>query len=376
LAAEAGPSYVNTHQLDLRALAEAKSDAFSWAAHAEYLGSGSNARLDRFESYGLYSARLQQGLPNDDRRLLPLTTKVQSESHYRSVLRLDRAYCNYASGMLALRAGRQAVSWGNGLVFQALDVFNPFSPTEIDKDYKSGDDMLWGQVLFDSGSDLQALIVPRRHPVTESVLSSESSYALRLRGRIERAEADYELIAASHYDETALGAGVSRSVEEAVIRADVFVADLDGSRSRTSWLINVDRSWVVFGLNIYTFGEFFRNGFGVAGKDYATPSEALLNRLGRGEVYTLGRDYLAVGGFVEISALQKTNLSSFFNLHDESAVLQARHEYELAQNLLLMLGTNFYVGPRGSEFGGVVVPNSNLFLSSGQSVYLRLSAFF
>jgi hypothetical protein len=74
--------------------------------------------------------------------------------------------------------------------------------------------------------------------------------------------------------------------------------------------------------------------------------------------------------------LQKTNLSSFFNLHDESAVLQARHEYELAQNLLLMLGTNFYVGPRGSEFGGVVVPNSNLFLSSGQSVYLRLSAFF
>ena len=32
--------------------------------------------------------------------------------------------------------GRQAVTWGNGLIFNPMDLFNPFSPVDIERDYK------------------------------------------------------------------------------------------------------------------------------------------------------------------------------------------------------------------------------------------------
>jgi hypothetical protein len=32
--------------------------------------------------------------------------------------------------------------WGNGLVFQVLDLFNPFPPNAVDREYKPGSDML------------------------------------------------------------------------------------------------------------------------------------------------------------------------------------------------------------------------------------------
>ncbi len=48
------------------------------------------------------------------------------------------------------------------MVYNTLDLFNPFAPDTIDTDYKHGEDMLYLQRLFDNGSDLQALLIPRR----------------------------------------------------------------------------------------------------------------------------------------------------------------------------------------------------------------------
>ena len=51
----------------------------------------------------------------------------------------------FATDHVVMRFGRQAITWGNGLVFNAMDIFNPFDPAAVDKEYKTGDDMIYGQ---------------------------------------------------------------------------------------------------------------------------------------------------------------------------------------------------------------------------------------
>ncbi|EDN67409.1 hypothetical protein BGP_4660 [Beggiatoa sp. PS] len=58
-------------------------------------------------------------LPNDKRRLFRLTNEWDNSDQMEAVQRLDRLYLGYNGEQLVLRAGRQTVSWGNGLVFSS-----------------------------------------------------------------------------------------------------------------------------------------------------------------------------------------------------------------------------------------------------------------
>ena len=74
---------------------------------------------------------------------------------------IDRASVTFTTDNLVLRAGRQAITWGSGMVFHPSDIVAPFAPDAIDTTYKPGVDMLYGQYLFDNGADIQAIVVPR-----------------------------------------------------------------------------------------------------------------------------------------------------------------------------------------------------------------------
>ena len=59
----------------------------------------------------------------------------------------------------SLSIGRQAVTWGNGYVFNPMDLVNPFPPTDIERDYKIGSDMVIGLVNLGTSGDLQLVYV-------------------------------------------------------------------------------------------------------------------------------------------------------------------------------------------------------------------------
>jgi hypothetical protein len=282
------------------------------------------------------------------------------------------------------------VSFGNGLVFHPLDFINPFSPLAIDKDYKTGDDMLYGQWLLSArgprtgvpGSppvtppvgDIQAIWLPRRDPLTHEIESAQSTYAAKLRHRF--GAVDLDVLAARHYDERVAGLGVVRSVGGAVWRLDTVYADLAGGGA-WSLVTNVDYSWVWFGKNFYGYAEYFRNGFGESGRAaYPAPNADLAARLARGELFTLARDYLAFGGQLEITPLFNLHASVVRNLNDASRVLQVRGVWDWQQNLQLLGGVNWAGGARGSEFGGVPVTGLPYYVSAGHSVYARLAYYF
>ena len=117
-----------------------------------------------YQLIGLYGDRFR--VPDDSRRYLDLTSVISEGDSTALVHRLDRLWLGYTSEKLVVRAGRQALSWGNGLFYAPMDLVNPFDPATVDTEYKAGDDLIYAQYLTDSGADVQAVHVLRRDLLT------------------------------------------------------------------------------------------------------------------------------------------------------------------------------------------------------------------
>ncbi|MCP4250984.1 MAG: hypothetical protein GY778_28435, partial [bacterium] len=128
--------------------------------------------------------------PQDDARLFNLTYVFRDEGRAAVLQRLDRVSIGYSGEKAVARFGRQAISWGNGMVYAPMDIFNPFDPAAVDKEYKTGDDMLYGQYLRGNGDDLQGVAVFRRNLETRKVDADWSSFALKYHGLSGGSELD------------------------------------------------------------------------------------------------------------------------------------------------------------------------------------------
>lgn len=367
-----GDDPAHDHNLDLRLRVESRHGPWDFAAHYELLvvyGDTLDARRS-LAAAGIPLTGAMNGLPDDRRRLFDLTHEITDQNRLAAVHRLDRLSVGHGSAHQTLRFGRQAVSWGNGLVFQPLDFVNPFSPIAIDKDYKIGDDMLYGQWQTGDRGDVQAIVLPRRDPATHRVEGSQSSYAVKFRTRF--ADVDFDLLAARHFSENLAGVGVVKSVGGAIWRLDVSYTDLEPGGGATSLVTNLDYSWIWGGRNVYGYIEYFRNGVGETDRaNYAAPSAELSARLMRGELYTLARDYATLGLQVELTPLVNLHTSLIANLNDGSKYLQLRGVYDWKQNVQLMAGLNLPSGGRGTEYGGVPVVGVSAYASTGKLIYVR-----
>jgi len=372
-----GSNPANDHALDARLKADWRGRGWDLSIHYEILGVAGDSLATRraWAAAGLPLRGTVTGLPDDRTRLLDLTDDFIDENRSAAVHRLDRLAVGYTNGTATLRLGRQAVSWGNGLAFQVMDFVNPFSPIAIDKDYKTGEDMLYGQWQWGAAGDVQGMALPRRDPLTRQLDAEQASYALK--GHIRTTALELDLLAARHYDQDLLSVGLVRSVGGAVWRTDVLHTELPDRRGEWSYLTNLDYSWVLFGKNMYGFVEYFRNAFGASRNEaYLTPDPELLKRLARGELYTLARDYTALGLQVEWTPLVNVFATAIGNLNDGSKLLQLRGVWDIRQNLVGQVGATVPIGNRGTEYGGVPVTPTGLTLGPGRSLYARVAYYF
>ena len=235
VAAVLGSDPANDQSLDTRLKAEWRERGWDFAAHYEALAlAGDSVKTRRaLAAAGLSAGGTASGLPDDRQRLFDLTDDFIDDNRAAAVQRLDRLSVGYTSGNATLRFGRQAVSWGNGLAFQVLDFVNPFSPIAIDKDYKTGEDMLYGQWQWTGLGDAQLMLLPRRDPMTRDLDHEQASQALKLHTRA--AGFDLDALAARHYDQTLLGFGVVHSLGGAVWRFDVHIPTCRGRTVFGRW---------------------------------------------------------------------------------------------------------------------------------------------
>jgi hypothetical protein len=363
------------NNLDLRLKASASLERWDFKADYQFIA----VRGDSLPLNSLLPgvSRPLNSVISDDRRWWNLTHSFGDTDSTVFVHRLDRLNIGFTTERSAWRFGRQAISWGNGMVFTPMDVFNPFDPAAVDKEYKTGDDMLYGQHGFDNGNDLQGVAIVRRDPITGRVEQEQSSLAFKYHGFLGTNE--YDLLAAEHYGDRIIGLGGNASLGGAVWRGDITWTrtDLDAVLSMVT---SVSYSWNWGGKNISGLLEYYHNGFGQKHGAYAPVdllrNPDLLRRVARGETFTLARNYLAASATIEMNPLFLLIPTLFVNLDDPSALAQLVTQCDLKQDLLFIAALNIPIGPDGSEYGGIESSIDGRYFSSGPGVFAQLAWYF
>ena len=318
---------------------------------------------------------LDQTPRDDDRRFFDLTWTLDDGADHRLYHRFDRLAATYRSASWSLTLGRDAVSWGSGKVFQPMDVFAPFAPTTVDRDYKAGEDLVRVDALLKGGGDLQLLVVLRRDD-EENRDVDESSIGAKWHSFV--GESEIEIVGGRHYEDLIAGFSFRHPLGGALLQTDWLATHLDDEdKWVVSGIVNVDYSFTVAQKNAYVFGEYYRNGFGRNDKpvDIFNLPEALVVRLQRGEVFNFMKDYTAFGGSIEWHPLLRQNLTLISNLHDHSSLVQVQLSYEPSDQQRLELGVTKPLGDQGDEYGGIRVLG-DLTRGGQTQLYLRWVYYF
>ena len=306
------------------------------------------------------------------KQIIDLNSSLLEKDDYLISHRIDRLMVGYTQDQWVFRVGRQAISWGNGFLFNPMDLFNPFSQTTIDKDYKSGEDMIYLQWLFDSGNDWQWVFIPRKSSENNDIDFDVSSAAFKYKYFMDFAEMDF--LAARHYDENILGIGIIKSIKESMWRLDATITRLQDESLALMLVTNVDYSWIWLDHNMYSYVEYFYNSMGKNSYQELLDS-TVLDRVQRSEIFTVGSQYVATGLSIETSPLTSLSPSLILNLNDNSMLIPVNFTYSWKQNTTVTLGGNFVIGKRDTEFGGFQIPGGR-YLSQGQSVYFQIANYF
>jgi hypothetical protein len=335
----------------------------------------------------LVAAQYGDGVPllRDEAGLLPappptwfnLTDSFADRGRLAAFNSIDRLSVGYTTPDFVVRVGRQALSWGSGLVFRPMDLFDPFSPTATDTEYKPGTDMLYTQFLFADGSDLQLIAVPRPAEKGAMPSSDASSFALHYHASFFGHQTTM-LLARDHGDWVG-GLGLNGALGGATWNLELVPSFVDRGASRLSALANISDAVTLFDRNATLFAEYFHNGFGAANSDFALASlpADLVGHLARGQLFNTRRNYLAAGMTLEVNPLLTVNPTLIAGLDDASAYAILAATYSLSDNLMLVAGAQAPVGSSNTEFGGMpLVLGGKTFLAPTSQVYIQIRQYF
>ena len=354
--------------------------SFEWHYEAVLRGGDTLQKTNALQAAGGSAAGTALIAPvfiSDQTSFFDLSSVITEGDDYIAYHRLDRLVLAAQPALGTAAIGRQALTWGNGLVFNPMDLFNPFRPTDMERDYKIGEDMALLQVQGWKIDDIQMVYVPRRNPQTGAVTNAQSSLA----GKLHQAFALFEvdLMAGLNYDNPVVGFGATRTVGGAVWRADLTWTRLSDRETDSDFLTavtNLDYAWTWGGKNVYGLLEYYYNGLGKSNYADAFSDPDMLAMLARGEMFTLGRNYLAGQLQYEFHPLVILSLGVINNLADPSGTVQPRMEWSAAQNVQVVLSGTVHYGREGTEYGGFYVPQYGIWHMPVDSVYGRVSLFF
>jgi hypothetical protein len=271
-------------------------------------------------------------------------------------------FVSYASEKTVVTFGRQALSWGNGMFYAPMDLVNPFDPATIDTEYKTGDDMLYTQYLQDNGNDIQGAAVFRRNPLSGDIESDQGTVALKYHGF--SGEREYDLLVAESYGDLVIGAGMAGSLGGAAWGADLVWTDADDDQY-VQLVANMSYSWIAWERNMSGAVEYYYNG-----------NSNAVDLIARGQVFGLGRHYIAGSIMVEMTPLWTLTPTMLLNVEDPSALLQIQAGYSLSDNVTFLGSLNLPVGGSGTEFGGPESGIPGRYLSAGPGLFAQVAWYF
>lgn len=272
--------------------------------------------------------------------MFDMTNVIDVSDNAQMTATVDRAVISFTSDQTVLKIGRDALTWGQGTVFNPGDFVSP----SFGGGAKAGVDMIYGQYLFDNGADIQAVYVPR--PATAGGQISRNNSSLALRGFTTVGMTDLTLTVAEDRGDLVSALGFSGSLGAFGVKGEIVNWDLASGTADPSWVVSATGFGSLGDWGTSYFAEFYHNGFGVAPGE--TPTTEFATKLSTGHVGLPNRDYLAIGGQLMISPEFMLVPSATISLEDQGALLGLSASYVLGDNADLSVSLS---APTGAGLG-------------------------
>ncbi len=287
------------------------------------------------------------------RKWYPAGTKDQRS--FSVFQNLDRLALTFRGSFSDLVVGRQTIAWGSARAVNPCDVIAPFTFDELDKEERIGVDALRWRIPIGLLGEFDAGYI-----VGKAAKLENSAFFTRL--KLYQLQSDVSFLLLGFCQNVLIGLDIARSIggagtwlETAYVFTDKLKpANRDSAQDYFRATLGCDYS---FGGESYVFLEYHFNG---AGQSQAGNYLWNLSKVAyqEGSVYLLGKHYLIPGCSYQFTPLISSLFESLINLTDPSLYLTISGEYNVAQNIYLVLGTFIGVGKSlrdfsySSEFGG------------------------
>jgi hypothetical protein len=243
-------------------------------------------------------------------QVVELSWEGFSDSEWMLRGRTDRLWVSFEEGPARVTLGRQPVSFGTGRFFTPLDLVNPFSPATIDSEYKPGVDALRIEAFKGVSSRVTAVAAYGGDWELEGMVFA-------LAGNTTVGVTDVGAFLGEVHGDHVLGASVESSVGAVGVHSDVSLTLPDSGDAFVRAVAGADlqptaKTFVSVEAYIQTFGA-------ASASDYIEVSGE--PRVARGEVWQLGRYYLATSLIQEITPLIGGSLVIIANLGDPSLLV-------------------------------------------------------
>ena len=272
---------------------------------------------------------------------------ADDDSSYRH--EIDRGLLAWHPDWGDVTIGRQAIGLGRGVLFGAVDVFSPFAPLEVDREWRRGVDAFRAEYRLSTTSSAECIAA-----FGESW--EQSALLGRFRGYL--GDIDGSLIVGKRAEDFMVGATFSAIVAQAEVHGELAVFDTpEAQPDGTLWGGDHLATKAVLGSS-YTFdigngltllGEYHYSDFAVEDTEDALlrlQDREFQQRFLRGDTQILGRQALATQLSYSFNEAVSGGILVLTNPTDGSGVLSPSLRLDLDRNVTLL--TNAFV-PWGAE---------------------------
>jgi hypothetical protein len=300
---------------------------------------------------------------------LPLDGTIARGSDAALFGRIDRLNVQGSVGGARVVVGRQAITWGTNYFWPALDLFAPFAPNRIDRDYKPGVDAVRVTVPVGAFSEVEvvAAIVGE---------SSRDDAAAGVLGRFHVGRADLGIMAGRFHGDDVVGGFVTADVQGTSLRAEVSHTrsddPLDAARDRARFWrgsVGLDR---MIGSEVLVTLEVSWNGYGVADTGRYLQELAGSDRIARGEVNALGRRHVGLSVAWDLHPLWTLQNVLLVNVDDDSLLWAPAARWSIGNDSEIVFGAQLSVGA-GLDDGGRARSEYGL---APKTLYTGVTAYF
>ena len=281
-------------------------------------------------------------------RLEPLVWRVSESANGGWRHEIDRANAQVHMRRADLTIGRQAIGWGRGVMFTSVDLFAPFSPLEVDREWRSGVDAVRADVKLTDRSSIDLV-------GAFGDTLDRSAFAARARGYA--GTIDVEVVGGRRGLDLFGGVTSSAALADAEVHGEAAAFRVpSGMDHDVVWKVVVGGSYrVPIGAGILTYAEYHYSGFGAEHPEeiltlLTTPS--FVGRFIRGDMQILSRHAVAVTGSYEASPEITYSGQWLHNPSDQSGIVAPAMTYTFS-DAVSVLGA-VYVPYGRPPAGGVL----------------------